>query len=246
MSSPTDAELYLRGRDTLLASWEAYARGATGAALHRLPGVAAAVFPNEPERAVYNNALLDRDLGASERAGALDAMEAVYAGAGVARFAAWVHESDEPMRAELEQRGYTLDTTTRAMGMALDDIAVPRPQIPLRPARWLEYLTMEHLPLDFLATADHAAFHLLAARIDGEMVAAALAYDFADDCGIYNVGTVEKARKRGLGTALTAAQAYDARDRGCRTASVQSTEMAERVYAAVGFRDLGRIFEYVP
>jgi GNAT superfamily N-acetyltransferase len=246
MSSPTDAELYLRGRDTLLASWEAYAAGGDGAALHRLPGVAAAVFPAEPERAVYNNALLDRDLGASERAGALDAMEAVYAGAGVARFAAWVHESDEPMRAELEQRGYTLDTTTRAMGMALDDIAVPRPQIPLRPARWLEYLTMEHLPLDFLATADHAAFHLLAARIDGEMVAAALAYDFADDCGIYNVGTVEKARKRGLGTALTAAQAYDARDRGCRTASVQSTEMAERVYAAVGFRDLGRIFEYVP
>jgi GNAT superfamily N-acetyltransferase len=246
MSSPTDAELYLRGRDTLLASWEAYARGATGAALHRLPGVAAAVFPNEPERAVYNNAFLDRDLGAGERAGALDAMEAVYAEAGVTRFAAWVHESDEPMRAELEQRGYTLDTTTRAMGMALDDIAVPRPEIPLRPARWLEYLTMEHLPLDFLATADHAAFHLLAARIDGEMVAAALAYDFGDDCGIYNVGTVEKARKRGLGTALTAAQAYDARARGCRTASVQSTEMAERVYAAVGFRDLGRILEYVP
>ena len=82
MSSPTDAELYLRGRDTLLASWEAYARGADGAALHRLPGVAAAVFPAEPERAVYNNALLDRDLGADERSGALDAMEAVYAAAG--------------------------------------------------------------------------------------------------------------------------------------------------------------------
>src|SRR5205814_212749 len=192
MSSPTDAELYLRGRDTLLASWEAYAHGAAGAALHRLPGVAAAVFPNEPERAVYNNALLGRDLGAGERAGALDAMEAVYAAAGVDRFAAWVHESDEPMRAELEQRGYTLDTTTRAMGMALDDIAVPRPQIPLRPARWLEYLMLTGLPLDFLSTADHAAFHLLAARADGEMVAAALAYDFDGDCGIYNVETVEK------------------------------------------------------
>jgi predicted GNAT family acetyltransferase len=60
------------------------------------------------------------------------------------------------------------------------------------------------------------------------------------------VGTVEKARRRGLGTALTAAQAHDARARGCRTASLQSTEMAERVYAAVGFRDLGRILEYVP
>ena len=246
MSSPTDAELYLRGSDTLLASWEEYARGAAGAALHRLPGVAAAVFPHEPERAVYNNALLERDLGPGERSGTLDAMEAVYAAAEVTRFAAWVHESDEPMRAELERRGYTLDTTTRAMGMTLDDIAVPRPQIPLRPARWLEYLTMERLPLDFLRTADHAAFHLLAARADGELVAAALAYDFGDDCGIYNVGTVEKARRCGLGTALTAAQVHDAHSRGCRTASLQSTEMAEHMYAAVGFCDLGRILEYVP
>ena len=246
MSSPTDAELYLRGSDTLLASWEEYARGADGAALHRLPGVAAAVFPAEPERALYNNALLDRDLGADERSAALDAMEAVYAAAEVTRFAAWVHESDEPMRDELERRGYTLDTTTRAMGMALDEIRLPRPEIPLRPARWLEYLTMEGLPLDFLSTADHAAFHLLAARADGELVAAALAYDFDGDCGIYNLATVEKARRRGLGTALTAAQVHDARGRGCRTASLQSTEIAERVYAAVGFRDLGRILEYVP
>ena len=241
------ADLYRRGSDTLLASWEEYARGAAGgAAVHHLPGVAAAVFPDEPERAVYNNALLERDLGAADRAGALDAMEAVYATAGVTRFAAWVHESDPAMRSELERRGYTLDTTTRAMGMALDDIAVPRPQIDLGSADWSEYLRMDGLPPDFLEHADHAAFHLLAARIDGEMVAAALAYDFGGDSGIYNVGTVEKARRRGLGTALTAAQVHDARDRGCRTASLQSTEMAERVYAVVGFRDLGRILEYVP
>ena len=145
MSRPTDAGLYLRGSDTLLASWEAYARGAVGAAVKRLPGVAAAVFPHEPERALYNNALLERDLGPGERSDALDAMEAVYAAAGITRFAAWVHETDPAMRAELEQRGYTLDITTR-----------------------------------------------------------------------------------------------------CRTASLQSTPMAERVYAAVGFRDLGRILEYVP
>jgi hypothetical protein len=31
-----------------------------------------------------------------------------------------------------------------------------------------------------------------------------------------------------------------------RTASLQSTPMAERVYAAVGFRDLGRILEFGP
>jgi hypothetical protein len=57
----TDTDLYLRGTETLLASWEEYARGATGAAVQRHRGVAAAVFPNEPERGVYNNALLERD-----------------------------------------------------------------------------------------------------------------------------------------------------------------------------------------
>lgn len=36
------------------------------------------------------------------------------------------------------------------------------------------------------------------------------------------------------------------RARGCRAASLQSTPMAERVYASAGFRDLGRILEYVP
>jgi GNAT superfamily N-acetyltransferase len=246
MTAPTDAQLYLRACETLLASWEEYARAVTGAAVRRLPGVAAAVFPNEPERAVYNNALLERGLGATDRAGALDAMEEAYAAATVTRFAAWVHESDEAMRGDLERRGYTLDMTTLAMGMALDDIRVPRPGIDLGPADWSEYLRTEALPADFLAAADHAVLHLLVAREQGEVVAAALAYDFGGDCGIYNVGTVERARRRGLGTAVTAAQLYDARARGCRTATLQSTRMAERVYAAVGFRDLGRILEYVP
>ena len=73
-----------------------------------------------------------------------------------------------------------------------------------------------------------------------------MAFDLGDDCGIYNVSTLERARRRGLGTAMTALLVHDAVARGCRTASLQSTEMAERIYAAVGFRDLGRILEYVP
>jgi hypothetical protein len=47
-------------------------------------------------------------------------------------------------------------------------------------------------------------------------------------------------------TALIARHLHDAAQRGCSTASLQSTAMAERVYAAAGFRDLGRILEYVP
>ena len=246
VSKLTDAELYRRGAETLLASWEQYARGASGATLQRYPGVAAAVFPNEPERAVYNNALLERDLGAAGRAVAVSAMEAAYEAAGVARFAAWVHESDAAMRSALERRGYTVAEVTRAMGMTLDDIRQPQPDLELGSAGWTEHLRLAGVPRGFLGGMDPSAFHVLVASLCGENVSTAIALDFGGDCGIYNVGTVETVRRRGLATALTAIHLHDARARGCRTASLQSTAMAERVYAGLGFRDLGRILEYVP
>ena len=52
MTVLTDADQYVRGAATLLASWEEYARGATGAAVQRSPGLPTALFSNEPERAV--------------------------------------------------------------------------------------------------------------------------------------------------------------------------------------------------
>jgi ribosomal protein S18 acetylase RimI-like enzyme len=132
------------------------------------------------------------------------------------------------------------------MGMALDDLRLPRPQLDLGQPDWLEYLRILGVPPDFLSGADPAAFHVLVARLGGESVATAMAFDRDRDCGIYNVTTLERARRRGLGTALTTLHLHDALARGCRTASLQSTPMAEGVYAAVGFRDLGRILEYVP
>jgi GNAT superfamily N-acetyltransferase len=241
-----DADLYQRGTETLVASWEAYARGTIGASVLRLQGGAVAVFPNEPELAVYNNALLAPDLSAAERAVVLETLETVYAAAGVTRFATWVRENDEPLRADLERRGYTVAESTLAMGMALDDIRIPPPAIELGPPDWVEYLRLLELQPDFLRGADHASFHIRVARLGGENVATAMAFDRAGDCGIYGVTTLESARRRGLGTALTVVHLHDALARGCQTASLQSTEMAERVYATVGFRELGRILEYVP
>lgn len=240
-----DADLYQRGSATLLASWEAYARGAIDAALRRFVGVAAAVFPEEPERSVYNNALLDRDLSTRERGAALDAMEAAYSAAGIDRFAAWVHESDPAMRHELERRGYAFDTSTRAMVMSLDDLYSLPPQIDLALPDWKEHLRIAGVPPNFLSAADPNAYHVLLARLEGETVATAMAFDLNGDCGIYNVGTLEHARRRGLATALTAIQLHDARARGCETASLQATPMAERLYATIGFRDLGCLLEYV-
>jgi GNAT superfamily N-acetyltransferase len=206
----------------------------------RLPGVAVAVFADGFEREVYNNAVLAPGAGTD----ALDAMSSAYAAAGVAHYAAWIRETEGELRASLDGRGYGLDTTTLAMGRWLDDL--PAPAVAAEPIGWAEYLASDGLPPDFLRDADHAAFHPLGIRVDGAIVTAALAYDHEGDCGVFNVGTAEPYRRRGLGTAITLAQLHDARARGCTSASLQSTAMGERVYAAAGFQHLGRIEEYVP
>jgi GNAT superfamily N-acetyltransferase len=245
----TDNDFYRRGRATLLAVWVELARASAGASLLRLGGVAAAVFPTEPERSVYNNAVLDRGLGRDERAQVIHAMEAAYAEAGVDRFAAWVHESDGPARAEFAGRGYRLQETTRVMAMSLGDQLPTHPEVEIERLEWSEYVEYLHaagLPDGFLADGDPAAFHVLGIRRNGDYVASAIAFDHDRDCGIYNMSTLEPFRRQGLGTALLTRHLQEAADRGCSTASLQSTPIAEGIYASVGFRDLGRYFEYVP
>jgi GNAT superfamily N-acetyltransferase len=240
----TDAQLYARGIGTLLACWAENARGAAGARLLHLAGVAVAVFPAEPERTFFNNAVVARGLDRAARDVAIEAMEAAYASARITDFAVWVHELDAAMCDDLVRRGYSVNEMTRAMGMALDDLAVARPTIPLAAPDWSEYLRILDVP-GLLADAAPTAYHVLIATLDDERVATAMAYDAAGDCGIFNVSTLDHARRQGLGTALTALQLHDARVRGCRSATLQSTAMAEHLYASLGFRDLGRLLEFV-
>jgi hypothetical protein len=94
--------------------------------------------------------MLGHAMTGDRRADAISLMEAAYAAAGITRFAAWVHESDHAMRSDLERRGYTVDEWTRAMGMALDDIPLPRPEINLGRPDWLEYLRILGLRPAFL------------------------------------------------------------------------------------------------
>jgi ribosomal protein S18 acetylase RimI-like enzyme len=246
----TDDQLYERMRATFLASWARVAAGSQRASIEAVRGATVGVFPAGPERGIYNNALLDRGLDEPRAARAVDAVAATYADAGIERYAVWAHESETAAIAELVGRGYALDTWTRAMAMPLDEEVTPQsPPVELGPPEWIEhlrYLRAEGVPDGLLEGVDPDAFHVLVARVDGENVATAIAYDHEGDCGIFNTGTLPRARRRGLATALTALHVRQARDRGCETASLQATEVAQGVYARVGFRDLGRFMEYVP
>jgi len=241
----TDAELIDRGIATALASWEQNAMGSAGARLVRHPGAAVAVFPSEPERGFFNNAILDADLAPRTRATALDAIAADYKAAGVAEFAVWTHPGDDAAADELIARGYRLNETTLAMGLDLERATVAEPQLEVQRGDWDEYVRILGVP-GFLPAADPSAYFVVVGRVDGENVGSAMAFDHDGDCGIFNVGTEERARRRGVGTAMVARLLLDARERGCETATLQSTPIGEGVYGALGFISLGTIREFVP
>ena len=76
---------------------------------------------------------------------------------------------------------------------------------------------------------------MFTAWIGGEPVGEASAYLLHDTVGIFGVGVVESARRRGIGTALTlrAARAFDDRT---DLAWLQPSDMARRMYEGQGFR----------
>ena len=235
---------YQRGIDTAVAAWVVWAAGVAGAQVHRDEQAVAAIFPTGPERAFLNNAVLDQGLAGTALSRAVDQVEHRYADAGVDRFAVWVTDDDAAALQELQRRGYTLDTSTAAMALEVDG---PVPALAFEPGSttWVDYVEA-FLPGGLLARTDPKAFHVVTALLDGAPASVAIAFEEDGDLGIYNVSTHEHARRRGLATALTNHLVNVAVDHGCTTATLQSTPMAERVYAACGFRTVARILEYVP
>ena len=69
-------------------------------------------------------------------------------------------------------------------------------------------------------------------------VATSLGYTANGTVGVYNVATVEDARRRGYGAAVTRRAIADGVARGATVAILQSSDMGRPVYAAMGFREV--------
>ncbi|MEX2546899.1 MAG: GNAT family N-acetyltransferase [Chloroflexota bacterium] len=107
------------------------------------------------------------------------------------------------------------------------------------PEEWAERTFGSHL-----LEAEHLVFFL--ARLDGRPVGTSLAVRTGDIGGIYTVGTVEDARRRGVGTAVTWAAVEQIRDWGCTAAVLQSSAMGYPMYRAMGFEEVVRYARFKP
>jgi ribosomal protein S18 acetylase RimI-like enzyme len=64
--------------------------------------------------------------------------------------------------------------------------------------------------------------------------------------GIFNVGTLERARGHGLGTIITHTAMVAARNAGAQVTVLQSSELGRRVYERLGFDTVGHITVHLP
>ena len=77
---------------------------------------------------------------------------------------------------------------------------------------------------------------LFTGRLDGRPVGTSIAIRTGDVSGVYAVGTLKAARRRGVGTALTWAAVAAGRAWGSDTIVLQASEMGFPAYCAMGFR----------
>ncbi|HEX5374700.1 MAG TPA: GNAT family N-acetyltransferase [Solirubrobacterales bacterium] len=108
------------------------------------------------------------------------------------------------------------------------------------------YASLGFPPEVFAGYTDHSG--LLAgnvaaflAYLDGEPVAIAMTIVSEDVAGIYWVGTLERARGKGLGRAVTAAATNAGFELGADLASLQASPMGKPIYEAMGYET---VFEY--
>lgn len=179
----------------------------------------------------------------------------------------WTGPSTRPadLEARLAARGLYAE---HAIGMAAD--LVDSPAARRRPAavtvecvsssqvleRWCEVLCCAFDMPAFVGDAflgltlalgldDGAPFRHYLARLDGEPAGTCSVFYGAGVAGLYDVGTVSRARRRGVATCATRAAMEDARRRGCRTAVLHATPDGLSVYRALGFREHCRLGQFV-
>ena len=80
---------------------------------------------------------------------------------------------------------------------------------------------------------------------DGQPVVSGLGWRTGRTIGVFSIATIESARRRGFGTAMTARVVRDGVAAGCDVAALQASEMGRPIYERLGFRSVVTYVAYV-
>ena len=80
---------------------------------------------------------------------------------------------------------------------------------------------------------------------DGDPVASGLGWRTGRTVGVYSIATIQSARRRGYGAAMTARVVADGVVAGCDVAALQASKIGRRIYERLGFRTIVRYAAYI-
>jgi GNAT superfamily N-acetyltransferase len=155
--------------------------------------------------------------------------------AGAREVGCWALEPDDELGARLTALGFRDGWQPHWMGIdpreAGEEAAYPIEESS-ECRRELPYWSQAH---------EHAGgdVHHLVAREGGALVGHTVLNVDGDSAGLYDMGVLPRARRRGYGRALTIAALARARDLGCASVTLNATAEGELLYRSVGFRSLG-------
>lgn len=136
-----------------------------------------------------------------------------------------------PIPSELDLRriddaaGFDDHTRTAALGFGLDEALIR------------SFLDPRQL--------DEPGVRYYVGYVDGEPVATGVGIATGRTIGVYNIATIESARRRGYGAAMTVRAALDGRAAGCDVAILQASSMGRPIYERLGYRTVVRYRAFI-
>jgi GNAT superfamily N-acetyltransferase len=233
-------------------------RGVRSGLLRQHPDTDVLVYTSDLDLPLCSGALAPRFAPGQERHRAHEVLDLLVANGHPFMWWAGSLTRSDAVDAVLLERGLVPDGGSPGMYAALPALDLPAPDPRVEVCRTEEdmrasfevFASAFEIPDEFVPAFLELWQSLddgvqLSARVDGEVVGCASGAVIDGVMGVYNVGTLPAARRRGVGRALTAELMRIGARRGCRAAILHASELGHPVYRALGFEDVCEVYRHV-
>ena len=208
-------------------------------------GWVAAVLPSLTEASLVNGIVV---LDPATLPDALALMSAVYFNHGVRRWGVLLQPSPA-LRPQLREAGLAREALPFAMAGQVSQMTTETDNQPTTTPDFptvgrindQAYGHVDDRMYDLIAGFPPEAGHTYGADYDGEIASVAVVTDHETDAAVSFVATVPWAQHQGLARRIMRSALADAKQRGQLTSTLIASHAGHRLYASLGYRDVGTL-----